>query len=285
MAALATTITDLAPDVLALQEIGDDAAFDDLVGRLPGTWRTARSTASDQRGIRVGFVSRLPVGEPVDVVDFPPQLADLQADDSGELTTRMGRGGLLVTVTTDGGTAVELLTMHLKSKLISYPGGRFSPRDEGERARYGAYALYRRSAEAATIRTFANARLDGRGASQALVLLGDANDTAEAATTQILLGPGGSEIGTPGELVPDQGEAWRLWNVAPLIPETERYSRIYRGRRELVDHVFVSRALLERITEAGTITGDGLPSVHDDPRARRDATGSDHAPVFARLDI
>ncbi len=283
LAALAATITDLAPDVLALQEIGDDAAFDDLVARLPGTWHTARSPAADQRGIRVGYLSRRALRGAIDVVDFPPQLADLQADDAGELTTRMGRGALLVTVAGDD-RDVDLLTFHLKSKLISYPGGRFSPRDEDERARYGAYALYRRAAEAATVRSFANARLDGRGDERAMVVLGDANDTVEAATTQILLGPGGSEIGTPGERRPDQGDPWRVWNVAPSIPEAQRYSRIYRGRRELIDHVLVSRALLERIAAAGTFGGD-LPSVHDDPRVRRDATGSDHAAVFVRLDV
>jgi hypothetical protein len=237
----------------------------------------------DQRGIRVGFVASRPLGNAVDVVDFPPQLADLQADDSGELTTRMGRGALLVTVAADTGD-VELLTFHMKSKLISYPGGRFAPRDEDERARYGAYALYRRAAEAATVRSFANGRLAGRGTERAMVVLGDANDTVDAATTQLLLGPGGSEIGTPGERVPDQGEPWRLWNVAPLIPDEQRFSRIYRGRRELIDHVLVSRALLERIGDAGTVAHD-LPSVHDDPRVRRNVAGSDHAPVFVRLDV
>ena len=40
-----------------------------------------------------------------------------------------------------------------------------------------------------------------------------------AATTQILLGPPGSEIGTGGFDRPDQGDAERLWNLAPLLPE------------------------------------------------------------------
>lgn len=39
--ALAETITELAPDVLAVQEVGEPEALGDLVDRLAGTWHTA----------------------------------------------------------------------------------------------------------------------------------------------------------------------------------------------------------------------------------------------------
>ena len=39
------------------------------------------------------------------------------------------------------------MTCHLRSKLLRFPGGRFQPRDEGERARYAGYALALRAAE------------------------------------------------------------------------------------------------------------------------------------------
>jgi len=41
-------------------------------------------------------------------------------------------------------TEIVLITAHFKSKLLTFPPNRFSPHDEGERARFGAYALYRR---------------------------------------------------------------------------------------------------------------------------------------------
>jgi len=44
----------------------------------------------------------------------------------------MGRGALQVSVTA-GGREVVVVTAHLKSKLLTFPGGRFRPRDEGER--------------------------------------------------------------------------------------------------------------------------------------------------------
>jgi len=81
----------------------------------------------------------------------------------------------------------------------------------------------------------------------AVVMLGDLNDEVEAATTQILNGPPGSEIATTGFDRPDNGDGQRLWNLAPRIPAEQRFSRIYRGRKELIDHIFVSQALVGQI--------------------------------------
>ncbi|MGX1300244.1 putative extracellular nuclease [Streptomyces albogriseolus] len=182
---------------------------------------------------------------------------------------------------------LRVAVCHLKSKLLSYPDGRFQPRDEGERARYGAYALYRRAAEAAALRALADRLLEGDGRERDVVVLGDLNDEVQAATTQMLLGPPGSEIGTPGHDRPDRGDAVRLWDVAPLIPAAERYSRVNSGRRELIDHVLLSHRLMRRVTSAGTgLPDDGpprLPSVGTDPGERRGVAGSDHAPVWVRV--
>jgi predicted extracellular nuclease len=83
------------------------------------------------------------------------------------------------------------------------------------------------------------------GDDRPLILTGDLNDTVQAATTQLLLGPPGSEIGTRGFDQPDQGDGRRLWNLAPLMPEGKNYSRINEGRKELIDHILVSAALVK----------------------------------------
>jgi hypothetical protein len=59
--------------------------------------------------------------------------------------------------------------------------------------------------------------LAGQGQQRAVVMLGDLNDGPDAATTQILPGPPGSEIGTGGYEAPDQGDGARLWNLSPRI--------------------------------------------------------------------
>jgi predicted extracellular nuclease len=155
----------------------------------------------------------------------------------------MGRPALRVRLHA-GNTDIDVISCHLKSKLLTFPGGRFNPRDEHERARYTAYALHRRAAEAAAIRAHVTELLDNHGQQRAVVVAGDLNDEPEAATTQLLHGPPGSEIGTEGFDRPDKGDGQRLWNLAPLIPDDQRFSRVYRGRGELIDHLLLSHALI-----------------------------------------
>ncbi|MER5211578.1 endonuclease/exonuclease/phosphatase family protein [Streptomyces sp. NPDC002838] len=286
LAALAAVIDQLDPTLLGLQEVGEPEALRDLAGMLDGDWHLALSRRADSRGIRVGFLGRTPFEVLSDTSAFPEKLRPVQADDEGVSVAESGRGFLAVEAATGSGP-LRAAVAHLKSKLLSYPRGRFQPRDEGERARYGAYALYRRTAEATALRALADELLAGDGRARDVAILGDLNDEVQAATTQILLGPPGSEIGTPGYEAPDKGDATRLWNVAPLIPAERRYSRVNSGRRELIDHVLVSHRLVHRVTEAGTgLPDEGmprLPSVGTDPRERRGAAGSDHAPVWVRV--
>ncbi|MET7485633.1 endonuclease/exonuclease/phosphatase family protein [Streptomyces sp. NPDC005538] len=287
LASLAAVITELDPVLLGVQEVGEPEALQDLAGMLSGEWHIALSAHPDGRGIRVGFLSRTAPQVIADTNTFPAKLRPVQSDDSGAVEPTAGRGFLAVEVTTDTGT-LTVAVSHLKSKLLTYPGNRFFPHDEGERARYGAYALYRRAAEAASLRALADELLAGEGKTRDVAVLGDMNDEVQAATTQILLGPPGSEIGTPGYDRPDQGDAVRLWDVAPLIPADQRYSRINSGRRELIDHILASHHLVRRVTAAGTgLPGEQapqLPSVGPDPAERREAPGSDHAPVWVRME-
>jgi hypothetical protein len=86
----------------------------------------------------------------------------------------------------------------------------------------------------------------GSGRDRAVVFCGDLNDEPEAATTQIVAGPSGSQIElVPGSEIelkpgsgftrPDQDDGFRLWNLAPLLPEGQRFTRVFKGRGELID--------------------------------------------------
>ncbi|MEU7905070.1 endonuclease/exonuclease/phosphatase family protein [Actinoplanes sp. NPDC049118] len=290
LAALAATINAAGPDVLGLQEVGQPEALADLVALLDGDWHTVLSTRFEpRRPIRVGVISRHPLQVVTDTAVFAPLLRPVQGGDEPRKTVSgMGRGVLGVDVDLPGGQRVTMLVCHLKSKLLSFPGpngaSRFSPRNEAERARYAAYALYRRTAEAVTVRVAVDDLLHGAG-QRPLVLVGDLNDEPSAATTQILYGPPGSQLGTAGFSRPDRGDDSRLWSLAPLIPEETRFSRVYQGRPELIDHILVSHALLDRVREVRTVTDRRLPSVGDDPAERRSAPDSDHAPIFATIDV
>lgn len=280
---LASTITDEAPDALAVQEIGDPAALDDLVQRLTGTWHRRVSAHPDRRGIRVAWLARQTITGSEDIFEFPAPLEPVQVDDGGATLGLAGRGAVAISVESGSGKSVRLVTTHLKSKLLTFPGGRFQPHDEGERARFAAYALYRRAAEAAMLRIWASGALADDGQNRPVILTGDLNDTVQAATTQLLQGPPGSEIGTGGFEQPDVGDKQRLWNLAPVMPEGRNYSRVNQGRKELIDHILVSAALVKPIgaVSAEAIIAEPLPSVTGDPTARLDQPSSDHAPVVA----
>src|SRR5712692_3914716 len=197
-------IREIRPDVLALQEIGgrsldDRQSFDDLGDRLNDLLpHRALSTHPDQRpgggGIRVGFLSRLPIVESDEVVDFAEgELAEVPNWAPSEPTRRMGRGALRIDVEPAPGTRVRLVATHLKSKLVTSPPihghqPRFDTNDENERARGAGLALMRRTAESVTVRSYLNG-LMGPDEQAHVILLGDLNDEPHAATTQLLLGP------------------------------------------------------------------------------------------------
>ncbi|MFJ8080464.1 endonuclease/exonuclease/phosphatase family protein [Streptomyces sp. NPDC096205] len=286
LAALAAVITELDPALLGVQEVGEPAALADLVTTVGGDWHTVLSGHPDHRGIRVGVLSRTPLRVLADTKAFAARLRPVQTEDKGGTTGKAGRG--LLAVETDGDAGpLRVAVAHLKSKLLTYPNKRFHPLDEGERVRFGAYALFRRAAEAAALRELAGQLLAGDGRVRDVAVLGDLNDDEHAATTQLLLGPPGSELATAGFDRPDLGDAERLWNVAGHIPADERFSRVHSGRRELIDHILLSHRLIHRVTTAGTGLPDAgpprLPSVGEDPTRRRGAVGSDHAPVWVRL--
>lgn len=302
VAALAGVISGIAPDLLGVQEVGSQDALDDLVGELPGTWHSAVSDHPDQRGIRVGVISRWPLLEVQHHAVFPDPLHPVQINDdptgtgtggtggsggSGQepvTTHEMGRGALVVRVEPSPGQSLHVVVVHLKSKLLTFPGSQHATRDEGLRARYGAYALFRRGAEAVTVRALADQLLHDDGQHRDVIVLGDLNDDWQAATTQILYGPPGSQIGTGGFDHPDQGDPMRLWNLAPHILEHGGYSRTYQGQHELIDHILISHSLLAKYRSV-TTGSDPLPSIDPAHPAAPHDKPSDHSPVIATFTL
>lgn len=64
--------------------------------------------------------------------------------------------------------------------------------------------------------------------------------------------------------------------------------RLYRGRMELIDHIFVSNFLVTGtgVTDVTTVNAAaGMPSIEDDPNARHGKPSSDHAAVVATFDF
>lgn len=68
----------------------------------------------------------------------------------------------------------------------------------------------------------------------------------------------------------------------PTDPAEHRFSRIFEGQQELIDHILISHALLGRLTSVDADVS-ALSSIGNDPNTRRDVPASDHAPLIARF--
>lgn len=270
-----------APDVLGLQEIGDPDALDDLVARLDGDWPRRTLGRPNSRGIRMAWLTRHPA-------DRPGRHRRLPRPTQARAGRRRRQPPRYHGPRRPGRYRHHRRRRrrpadhhHLKSKLLTYPGDRFFPHNEDEHARYGAYALARRGGEAAALRVALTEALDGHGDHRPVVLTGDLNHIPQAATTQLLYGPPGSELLTPAFDRPDKGDLTRMWYLAPLMPAGRDYSRNNQGRLELIDHILVTRALLDAPKQiaVGAVIDTPMPSVDPThPNTRRNAPASDHAP-------
>ena len=279
LAYLAGTIAAVGADLVCLQELGGDEPLADLAAATGGALPHTAIGRPDDRGIRVGLISRFPVLERYDWVDFPAGALPRVEDPDGHVLTAMGRGALETVLdlgTLAGGSRLRVVTAHLKSKILSFPDDRFFPLDEDERARGAGYALTRRAAEAVAVRVNLN-RWMPREPDIPVVLAGDLNDEPTAVTTSLLSGP---EDGSPNR--PDLGDPYRLYNLADRIPTERAFSRIFRNRRELIDHIMISRPLLLAGVTADSFVDD-LIGITEDIDSRRDAVRPDHAPLWARI--
>lgn len=298
----------------AVQQVGPDPALARLQKRLDHQLPHAATGDPDDRQIRVAILSAHPLADITPIGPFPPGVRAVQTKDevfddpttpvNEAVTRQMGRSALAATIQIDG-TPVTVITAHFKSKLINYArkrglvgGSKFAPNDEGERLRYAGYALFRRTGEAMTVRAHLDQLLAdpadptvGLGRERAVVFCGDLNDEPAAATTQIVAGPSGSEIDlTAGSAFrrPDAEDAFRLWNLAPLLPADQRVTRVFKGRGELIDHLFATHRLVNpnNLPAVQTIrTVEPLPSIGDDPTRRRNEPGSDHAAVVGAFEL
>ena len=119
------------------------------------------------------------------------------------------------------------------------------------------------------------------------------NDGPEAATTQILYGPPGSQPRGPEDATnvaggfqrPDASDGQRLFNVVKLVRETLRWSRQHNGQKELLDHILTSQGLMPRMNGLRQVPGMSILN-EDTPNLvgshpRVSGVVPDHAPVTA----
>jgi len=289
-------------DLVGFEELFHRQAITDVV---TATARFANATVyapnlednvanGEARGPFCGLVTRFPIVSQAAISQFPGDVAGkllVQRSDGDRTTIDVGisqfqRPVLRVQVKLRPHVTATVFVAHLKSKREQYLAHE-NTEDPVVQALGNARSLIIRAAEAAALRSLVVAAMSGNN--DPVIVLGDLNDEPTAATTQILHGPPGSEIGTDGYTTPDQGDGARLWNLFPRIqPPDNRYSRIYRGNHELIDHILASHLVTHHVAD-GDVTA-GLPavptaSIDDNPAARRNTPASDHRPLVVTIDL
>lgn len=281
----------LNADVLAVQEVWDDAAFKGALGRsglrydfvsVPGAENNA-AHAGAQGTPRVGIATRLKVDALQSFAEFPP---GFQVDVPGlGVHTRFERPPLVATLHMKHGQVVNVLTAHLKSKrpkfLQDAQGGALEDRDDPKvMALASLRSLMMRGAEAMALRCLVIDLL--HRTSVPLVALGDFNDTPDSVTTQLIC--------ATNEIAYDRSardvalfNAYELQGDAALKKDVA-YSHIHQGSPSVLDQILVSEEFLHNGRNS---IGDvrRVDYFNDHLHEGRDRSRSDHGFVRALLRV
>ena len=294
LAALETQLAKLAdaferelekPELVIIEETentavltGDESGFvpgttlQALLPRVSGNWDAVSFDASDERGIEVAFAfntDRVTLHDAYLATDVLPDGGLF----SGSATIRAGREPLVGEFTLDD-VDVTVIGNHLKSK----GGPQFGLDIEaGDDPLYGAFQppvrwteVQLRHAQADYVRDLVDHLLASDPDARILVG-GDLNDF---------------HFGEPGEgqhtvaRITDSPTA-PLTNVVPLIPEDRRYTFIFEGNSQVLDHLLLNAPMeaLRRDQAIGHFNTD-YPDAFG-PNAATTVRSSDHDPLVA----
>ena len=281
----------LNADVLAVQEVWDEAAFKGALGRsglrydfvaVPGAENDSHHNGA-QGTPRVGFATRLKVDALQSFAEFPPGF-QVEVPGMGP-HTRFERPPLVATVRMKHGQTVNVLTAHLKSKrpkFLQDTQGR--PTEDRDDRKVMALATLRslimRGAEAMALRCHVIDHL--HRTSVPLVVLGDFNDTPDSVTTQLIC--------ATTEIAYDRSardvalfNAYDLQGEAALKKDVA-YSHIHQGSPYVLDQILVSE---EFLPNGRNSIGDvrRVDYFNDHLHEGRDRTRSDHGFVRALLRV
>jgi predicted extracellular nuclease len=251
-----------APDVLTLQEVENARVLDDLLAmpQLAGLgYRYALSAKADTRGIRNAILYRATrvelrsVEELNPVSTLPPEDPNLVGSDR-----LFARSSMVATFGLAGASdarhaAFTVVNNHFKSKL----GGEFyEPRRRAQGAFIGGIVDALRGAEP-TI---------------PVIVTGDLNATPTD--------------GAYGLLRTRRDGSERLADTLERLPEEDRYTYVYRGTKNLLDHFMVTPDLADAVESVRILhvnSGKESPAKRFNPRTTHGT--SDHDPIIARLRI
>ncbi|QZD96132.1 endonuclease/exonuclease/phosphatase family protein [Qipengyuania gelatinilytica] len=261
-----------APDIVVLEEIQDDSgSWNDGTVSAEMTLQALADAIFEQTGVRYNVLDNPFVedgqtgGQPggnirvaflyrADRVDLDPDSVFTIDDDAFARTP-------LVATFEFNGEDVTVIGNHFTSLIGS--DNIFSANQLPEMA-----GALQRAEQAAALNAYVSALL-AADAGANIVVAGDFNDFQFEETLEIVTG----DLDYAGGMVMD-GTDVELGNLAYLLDASERYSTLFQGNAQMIDHILASESLLD---------GAAIDIVH---RNIHTASGvSDHDPVLARFNI
>lgn len=280
---LGLMILRLNADVIAFQEVWDEAALRDAVAASGLRYAHISAPGAEQGATgtpRVALVSRLPLREVVSHAQFAPgqtfQIPEIGEHKGFERPVLEGLVEL-----PDGRGTLRVLTTHLKSKRPKFvqndAGEALENRDDPViAARATVRSLLMRGAEAAALRAIVLQRLSRTR--EPLVLMGDLNDSPHSVTSQI--------VAATQAIAYDRAARDTALFHAPdvqsdaTIRRDVSYSYVHQGWPEVIDQIWVSE---EFVASSKFSMGDvrRVDYFNDHLHEGRDGTRSDHGCVRA----
>jgi predicted extracellular nuclease len=229
------------PDLLALEEVENTRVLDDLLARpeLAGLgYQYVLLPTSGRRSINPALLYRAGSASVLDARQAQKAIRggeeSIYADPATHPTARaskaplFAREPLIVDLKLTGAGAGQELTL-----VVNHLVSKFSP--------HGVPTDTTRVEQAEFLRDTVN-QLRTDHPEREVVVLGDMNDTPDSRSLKALTGT---------------KRAPTLINTtATLVPEAERYSFLYEGRSELIDHILVTPGLQAQVDRTGVRHGN-----------------------------
>jgi predicted extracellular nuclease len=277
----AQQLDQLDADVVGFQEIFSQAALRDVLSRTR-KYKDAIHAGFDpdphatRLTPNVALVSRLPLAAaPVVYAEFPQGVAIEPGRGDSD---RFARAPLHVQVVLPSEHVVDVVVVHLKSRRPDYVGADCGD-DPLQFALANLRSLVWRGTEAVALRVLLSTLM--RESARPCIVMGDFNDTADAVTTNIVLGGNAALACAPGE-------EWRgrMFDCAQIQQRQDHlrhvgYTTVHEGHYATIDHVLVSEEFNPESPRAIGAVYD-VAYMNDHLSQQRPET-SDHGQVLVRV--
>ncbi len=272
--AIASLVRACDADVIGLQEVGPIDLVRALVARLPECrYGDPIVGTPDARGIRCALLTRVPVAlarvRTAEALPFPAFRAGDPEPFGARIPLRRGVVHVRVDVPEMG--AVDVMVVHFKSAhpvpLRDEQGADIPPVNARGRAEGMLRSVVWRGAEALHARRLVDDLLDADPHAR-VALVGDLNDGPTSPVVRALRSEGDGE----------------LFDCAAGIKASERFSVLYRGMPNQIDHVLTTANLYARLVGARFLNAGLRDHGPFDPTGEEEpSVDSDHAPLVVRF--